>query len=124
MKRVFSIILLITSSFVINAQELTKDKLIGKWLIVKVGDWDTEAMGLGTDIWQFTQTDWIVTSNNKSFRPELFRVKSNEIILGSPPNTHIIKVIEFSDTKLVTNSNGIIQTLQKIPKGHKTYNEN
>ena len=124
MKRVFSIILLITSSFVINAQELTKDKLIGKWLIVKVGDWDTETMGLGTDIWQFTQTDWIVTSNNKSFRPELFRVKSDEIILGSPPNTHIIKVIEFSDTKLVTNSNGIIQTLQKIPKGHETYNEN
>jgi hypothetical protein len=110
MKKLLLIISMLGISISINAQDISKELLQGKWLIVKVGDLYTKDLGLGEDIWDFRLNKWIVSSSGKELRPEVFAVKGNEIIFGS----YRIKVIEFNKNKMVIDANGIKQTLEKI----------
>ena len=110
MNRIILVIALCTLSIAAQALELSQEAIQGRWLIVKMGDMDTKELGLGEDIWEFRDNLWIVSSSGVAMKPEIFRIKGNEIVLGS----HSIKVTDFSEGKMVTDSMGVVQELEKM----------
>jgi hypothetical protein len=110
MKRIILILTLCLLSMAAQAVELSREALQGRWLIVKMGDMDTKELGLGEDIWEFKDNLWIVSSSGVRMKPETFSIKGNEIDLGS----YSIKVTDFLEGKMVTDSMGVIQVLEKM----------
>lgn len=92
------------------AETLSKELLQGQWLVVQVGDLKTKDLGIGEDSWQFKNNELTVISNGKALSPDTYQVRNNEIVIRS----FSIKVSEFSTTRMVTDSSGIVQILNKI----------
>ncbi len=110
MNRIILVLILCTLSIAAHALELSQEAIQGRWLIVKMGDMDTKELGLGEDIWEFKDNLWIVSSSGIAMKPEIFGIKGNEIVIGS----HSIKVTGLSEEKMVTDSMGVVQVLEKM----------
>jgi hypothetical protein len=110
MKRIIFGLAICLLSMGVQALELSQEALQGRWLIVKMGDMDTKELGLGEDIWEFKGNQWTVVSSGVRMKPETFSINGNEIDFGS----YSIKVTDLSGGKMVAESMGVVQVLEKM----------
>ncbi|WP_281649243.1 hypothetical protein, partial [Parendozoicomonas sp. Alg238-R29] len=112
MKKLFISIILTAVSTSVLAQELNNEFLQGKWLIIKSGDYFTEDLGVGEDIWEFKNNTWTVNTSGKALHPEEFVIEGNILIIGN----YQIKVVDHNSNMLLVDTSGIKQQLERIKK--------
>ena len=82
--------------------------LVGTWKIIEMSGKPVDE-SLGDDLWEFTEDEMTVISSGYRMRPDRYQATATAIVFDG----YQIKIVELSASRMVVDTMGILQTLEK-----------